>query len=438
MLELEGSKRREMTRIVLGVALLIGSCSSSALQGDSTPVIPSPSPTKTQPAERPDRTAASAQTQTPEPSATATVAPRPSPALTPTDVPVQVEGGKVLLGNRVLLSVQDDAPGCFDVRRIEPSPTGKHFVVALTCLEGDDEAFIFDADGSHRRAITEPPNDFVNYSNLVWSPDGHHVVYERVGLFGGPDVPLSTNGIVLFDVLSGEKTLIAPRIGLTRPGWSPDGRWLSFTFDDQLYANDMQGGGLWRFHQDCAAHHWSEHVVEGMMDLTCETGAGQVEVVAIPANTDAPQVGKSMPGVAPSAARPTLVMRPGCGSVLLTSRDTFLVQWGLWGAKGEELAQDNAPHLQAELRIDGRRVSATVRFLAPMFSLPCGTWLDDAYWVVHESVAGPLTAGIHTFEVTLTFDQEVSDGYDTDGDGVPDKYAGFDPIRQSYAVEVVD
>jgi len=143
-----------------------------------------------------------------------TFTPSPEPTFTPVAAPtaVAMDDGKVYLGDTLLLDVAVDAPGCFGVGEISYSPTGDYFLVVIACFEGDNDAFLFRADGSDKRQITERW-DYFNYFFYEWSPDGRSFVYQRIDsccITPPPDAP--TPGQVRYDISTGSKTLLSPSI----------------------------------------------------------------------------------------------------------------------------------------------------------------------------------------------------------------------------------
>jgi hypothetical protein len=120
--------------------------------------------------------------------------------------------GKVYLGNTVIFDMAQENLGCFDVGGIDYSPTGEYFLVVLACLEGDNDAFLFRADGSDKRRITSKW-DYINYYNYEWSSDGLSFVYQRINscCVSPWDIPTDAppEGLVRYDVQTGQKTLQA-------------------------------------------------------------------------------------------------------------------------------------------------------------------------------------------------------------------------------------
>lgn len=118
--------------------------------------------------------------------------------------------GQVYLGDALILDTSEEAPGCSGVGEIGYSPTRAHFLVILTCFEGDNEAFLFRADGSDKRRLTGNW-DYLNYFDYSWLPDGQAFDYRRINsCCATPPSDAPPAGLVRYDVASHEKTLITP------------------------------------------------------------------------------------------------------------------------------------------------------------------------------------------------------------------------------------
>lgn len=147
--------------------------------------------------------------QTPLPEATQTAEAKPiHREEAPTPIATQhleaaVSDGQVYLGDLLLLDTATDTPGCFGVGEISYSPTREYFLVVIACFEGDNEAFLFNADGSNRRRITGKWN-YINYFDYEWASDGQSFTYERINSCCAdppPDAP--PPGPVRYDIQTG-------------------------------------------------------------------------------------------------------------------------------------------------------------------------------------------------------------------------------------------
>lgn len=179
----------------------------------------------------PTRTTAPVATHTQQPTATATAVPTTAPTLTatPTSEPTATAtasptllptpfapgDGLVYFGELVLLDILEEAPGCYtDIPPyVEYSPTQTHFFLLLACIETDNQAFVFAADGSGKQRITAAW-DLVNMEEISWSDDGRTIRYERINscCLAREDIPEDAppQGLVEYEIASGEKSLTEP------------------------------------------------------------------------------------------------------------------------------------------------------------------------------------------------------------------------------------
>lgn len=201
---------------------------ASGCKRDSEPVAEAavtvaPTATETptaQPTSPPTAVATATATSTPEPTATPTLEPTvetvtetavAAPAL-PTAI--ATDDGKVTLDGKELLDIATEAPGCFtDIpAEIAYAPTNAYFLVIPACIEGDNQLFLFRADGSGKQQITGPW-DYLNMLNFTWAEDGLSFTYERLNscCLSPENIPADAPpvGLVQVDVLTGEKALIA-------------------------------------------------------------------------------------------------------------------------------------------------------------------------------------------------------------------------------------
>ncbi len=370
-----------------------------------------------------------AEVATSRPRSTATARPVDTETPVPT---VSIENGKAYLNGKLLVDVDRDAPGCFAVDSFEYSPTGDYFIVNVSCFEGDNEAFIFESDGSDKRSITSGCDDYMNYSNYVWAANGRSLFYERVSSVEGSCSSTLPDGLVRYDVSTGEKVVLVKNVHLM-PMWSsPDSRWVAFVSDKIPYLAATDGAGLWILDDKCSDLKWGQ-ISNGSMDLICKQNNRTLTTVK--AN------GRTVPGGISvsvfSSTGASLFLRPSCGKTYYVSTGRRIeLNYGVWASKGLDLAEGNARHFSVKLSIDDRTISNGSQMIVPMFSIPCGDMLVDSYWIINTVSIDSLAAGKHKVVVTYQFDQDITDGYDNDHDGKSDLYKANDPIRQTYTLIV--
>lgn len=123
----------------------------------------------------------------------------------------KLESGKVYLGDKLLLDKSESCSSYLTAGdKLLYSPTGKYFLVDYGCFEGDDDLFLFNADGSGKKKITEK-FDWLNYGMVKWEPDGKSFIYDRTNgccLEAPPSAPKP--GKVKYDIETGTKTWLSP------------------------------------------------------------------------------------------------------------------------------------------------------------------------------------------------------------------------------------
>jgi TolB protein len=128
--------------------------------------------------------------------------------------------------------IQPDGTG-FQVvgEGIDPavSPDGKTVVFARQVPKGHC-LFAMDADGTKIRRLTEDANPWAGV-HATWTPDGKRIIYaDRAG----PSLELFSVGP------DGNDSKQLTKLGgaATSPAVSPDGKWISFRFCDEIYWRD--------------------------------------------------------------------------------------------------------------------------------------------------------------------------------------------------------
>jgi TolB protein len=103
------------------------------------------------------------------------------------------------------------------------SPDGKRMIF-LKMLEGREQIFIANVDGSSERQLSD---DSVDLEDPAWSPNGKQVAYVR--LHG------ARNSLHMMNVDgSGDRRLSPPTQSPIHPAWTPDGRSILYCTNDDL------------------------------------------------------------------------------------------------------------------------------------------------------------------------------------------------------------
>jgi hypothetical protein len=132
-----------------------------------------------------------------------------------------------------------------------------------------------------------------------------------------------------------------------------------------------------------------------------------------------------------------IFLRPSCGDTYTVQAGSSLeIRYGSWVAIGEELAMQNAEHLTVELVLNGETVVGEKQPVVPRSEIPCGLPLEDAYGVFYVAQVAPLGPGTYAAEVTWSFDEAVTDGYDANGDGEPDWYGPGEVFTHEFTIVV--
>jgi len=103
------------------------------------------------------------------------------------------------------------------------SPDGSRMVY-ISIIEGREQLFVMNADGSAQRQIT---HDDADHEDPAWSPDGTRIAFVLVA-----------NGRKIIHLINPDGTgsiaLTPPTQSTIHPSWSPDGRRILYCTDDDL------------------------------------------------------------------------------------------------------------------------------------------------------------------------------------------------------------
>lgn len=164
---------------------------------------------------------------------------------------------------------------------------------------------------------------------------------------------------------------------------------------------------------------------------------------AVPATDTPPPIATTKPTLLPTIAptRPPspqiIFLRPACGATYTVEAGRPLeIRYGSWIAIGADQAKQNAQHLTVRLVLDGELMAGVQQPVVPISAIPCTPQLADAYGVFYVTQVGPPSAGAHTASVTWIFDEQVTDGYDTNGDGTPELYGPGEIRTQQFTIIV--
>jgi len=184
---------------------------------------------------------------------------------------------------------------------------------------------------------------------------------------------------------------------------------LAFSSDGKLLASGSADGSvrLWGVERD-------------------ESQTAQADLKTAPTST-------AMPTLQPSVVTSQVVfLRSRCSTIYNIQAGTPLeIQYGAWLAVGRERTVQNAKHLSAQLVIDGVTVEGVQQPVVSGSEIPCVA-LEGLYGVFFSAQVEFLSRGSHIAKVTWIFDEQVTDGYDANGDGSPDTYGPGEIITEEY------
>jgi serine/threonine protein kinase len=151
---------------------------------------------------------------------------------------------------------------------------------------------------------------------------------------------------------------------------------------------------------------------------------------ALPTNTPRPTPTR-LPTNTPTPS-PTLAPQPQYVSLSRRCGDTFTVEagrpieltYGGWSTVGAELAEQNADRLRIDLLMNGQPITGHRLPAMPVSQLPCppADPLEGVYGVLRVTTLAGLAPGTYEMVVTYIATEQITDGYDANGDGQPDLY----------------
>lgn len=211
------------------------------------------------------------------------------------------DNGKVYLGSEVILDMITEVLGCFGTGKIDYSPTYEHFIVVLDCFEGDNEAFVFNSDGSGKQRITSH-GDYLSYYHYSWSPSGRWILYQSIYpcyKSGPPDGVLTTVSI-LYNTRTQEKKTSSTRIGSSLQ-WSPNENRIAFLSEPEtsIYvfstdASTLHMLGTFSYDQS-ATLSWEQESPEIMLLHYTTSNQAQNRTYAVSTRPEVPPPGTLVP-----------------------------------------------------------------------------------------------------------------------------------------------
>jgi serine/threonine-protein kinase len=151
---------------------------------------------------------------------------------------------------------------------------------------------------------------------------------------------------------------------------------------------------------------------------------------ALPTNTPPPTPTRMPTNTPPPSPTPTL--EPQYVSLSRRCGDTYTVEagrpiqlsYGGWSALGVELAEQNADRLRIDLLMNGQPITGYRLPAVPVSQLPCPPeeTFEGFYGVQRTTTLAGLAPGTYEMAVTYIATEQITDGYDADGDGQGDLY----------------
>ena len=116
------------------------------------------------------------------------------------------------------------------------SPDGARMVF-LKALEGREQLFIANADGSNERRLLAPAG--VDIEDPAWSPDGRLIAYIRIAGASKAMHVMNVDG-------SADRVLTPPNQSPIHPAWMPDSASILYCTDDDLHPPQKNAAEIYR------------------------------------------------------------------------------------------------------------------------------------------------------------------------------------------------
>jgi Tol biopolymer transport system component len=140
-----------------------------------------------------------------------------------------------------MINLTDDST---DERAAVWSPDGTKIAFVRSPTPDDTDIFVMNADGSNPKNLTTSPDD---EGSPTWSPDGRQIAFVR-GFPAGEGQVYGKTKIFVMDADGGDQAQLLP--GRTSrestPDWSPDGEWIAFLSDGDIYVTQVGDIDQWR------------------------------------------------------------------------------------------------------------------------------------------------------------------------------------------------
>ncbi|HFC11623.1 MAG TPA: hypothetical protein ENJ56_02170, partial [Anaerolineae bacterium] len=140
----------------------------------------------------------------------------------------------------------DETPNFVDLSIPTPTPTlvpavrsysGFGKVLFTSDIDGDDEIFVMNADGTNRLQLT---NNLVDDFSPVWSPDGNKIAFVSENILGTQIYMMNSDG-------SNVTKLTSTPLSNYAPSWSPDGTKLVFSSNRE---SGWRSSDIWTMNAD--------------------------------------------------------------------------------------------------------------------------------------------------------------------------------------------
>jgi len=175
---------------------------------------------------------------------------------------------------------------------------------------------------------------------------------------------------------------------------------------------------------------------DGNGSATCDIGAFEYEPKQSATQQNLQPTSTATPTLQPSPTPQVVFLRSRCsGTYNVQIGAPLEIQYGAWLAVDREKAVQNAQHLSVRLVIDGETVDGVQQPVVEGTEIPCVA-LQGLYGVYFSANIDSLSKGTHVVSVTWIFDEQVTDGYDANNDGIPDTYGPGEIGTEDYIVIV--